>query len=95
MEHIRVACDRGAKVCVCRLPPLVLQSLTRDAAQTHGCHTTRSDVKSGCDADDIEIVVRAVLEVDAIFVKTDDGIVFDVDHICRKVSVSQVFCARI
>ena len=81
MEHVRVPRDSRAEVRVRGLLPLIFEGLAADAAEAHGGHAAGDDVEAGGDADDVEIVVGAVRQINAGFVEGDDGVLLDVDDV--------------
>ena len=81
MEHVGISGDGGAQVGVGRFFPLVVERFPVDVAKTHSGHAAGDDVETRGNANDVEVVVRAVLQVDARFVETDDSIVLDVNDI--------------
>lgn len=81
VEHVWIPSDCRAQVGVRCLLPLVLQRFAFDVAETHGRHASCDHVKPGSDADDVEVVVRAIFHVDACFIEVDDGVVLGVDDV--------------
>ena len=81
MEHVGISGDSGAEVGVRSFLPLVVKSFAVDVPEAHGCHAACDDIEAGSDTDDIEVLVGAILQIDACFVEAGDGIVLDVDHI--------------
>ena len=81
MEHVGISWDGRPEVCHGRFLPLAIQRLTIDVAKAHGCHAAGGDVKASGDNDYVEIIVCAILQLDAGLIEFDDGVVLDVDNV--------------
>lgn len=81
MEHIWIPSDGGSQIGIGRSLPLVVKRLTIDVAKSHGRHAAGDDIEARSDADDVEVVVRAVLQVDARFIEIGDGVVLNVNDV--------------
>ena len=81
MEHVWISSDSRTQVCVCRFLPLILERFAANVAKTHGRHAAGDHVEAGSNADNVEVMVRAILQIDARFIEADDAIVLDVNDI--------------
>ena len=81
MEHIGIACDSRSEVSMGCLLPLLLQRLAVEGLQTHSCHAASDDVKAGCYADNIEIMLGAILQLDTRLIEGVNWIIFDIDQL--------------
>ena len=79
--HVRVTADRYTQIGVCCFLPLIIKCLTLNVGQAHGCHAAGDNVKASSDDDDVEVVMRAIFEIDALLVKADDRVLLDVNDV--------------
>jgi len=81
MEHVWIASDSRTQVGICRFLPLIVERYAVDVAKTHGCHAAGDHVKATSNADDVKVMVRAIRQIDTVFIEADDSIVLDVDDV--------------
>ena len=78
---VRVTRDCRTQIGDRCLLPFFLKGLTLNVSQTHGCHAASNNIKASSDDDDVEVVMRAIFEVDARLVKAGDGVLLDVNDV--------------
>lgn len=81
MKHVWVTWNGGSKVCHSGLLPFIFECLAIDILQAHGCHTAGDNIEAGGDANNVEIVLRAILKFDAGLIEFGDWIVLDIDNV--------------
>ena len=78
---VRVTRDCRTQIGDRCLLPFFLKCRTLDVSQAHCCHAAGDNVEASSDDDDVEVMMRAIFEVDASLVKAGDGILLDVHDV--------------